>query len=239
MKINKYLLALIKRDMKRSLLLTTVLAVMAVNVLAQCVEPLDAKAFEALLNVDNVKVDFSKLLACKQVFQASSNVFAYKSGFDERFAIVLSLQALPGSKDQFPMIRVQLIPNSRGEVSDEDLRRVLSLELDRLCREGVLVNMNESLKSKLVSCAGFGLAGWDRMLVWSNGGFTPFNESAFYVPPRGCIVPLISDYSSLPVWSANQIPFSAQFAVPIIILTIILLLVVAFKKKPLSRKKAI
>ncbi|MEZ0346839.1 MAG: hypothetical protein ABWK01_09825 [Infirmifilum sp.] len=221
----------------RTLLVFTFITLLIVPfVSAQCIEPLDARAFEVVLNCGHVLVNPSKLQACTQVAHISEYVFAYKSGYDKRFAVIISLQELRGSNYRYPCIRIQFLNESLAGVSREDLRRVLDMELDRLCSEGILIGLNESLKAKILTYADFGLAGWDRRLVWDNGDFKPFNESSLYYPPRGCLVPQISDYSTLPTWSGSQ--EATALLLILLLLTGLLLLVGVYtlRRKNLSRK---
>lgn len=168
---------------------------------AQC--PESPTAFEALFNVPGVTFDAAKLPVGAGVAKVASSAYAWRSGYDARFALVLSLQTIPGLPSPVPALRVQAVEGQAG-VTDKDLRRVLTLELDRLCAESVLQGLNSSVKEKLVAAARLGLADWDRRLVWDKTGWKPFNESTLYTPPRGCQAPLVADYSSLPVWQARE-----------------------------------
>ncbi|AKG38275.1 hypothetical protein MA03_01820 [Infirmifilum uzonense] len=172
-----------------------------IRALGQCLEPLDENAFEVVLNIPSIRLDTIKLSSYKEVSKIGLNVFAYRSGYDDRFAVVLSLQTIPGSSTPYPVLRVQLIDEA-STVTYEDLRRVLGLELERLTKSGVLVGLNDSLKARIVSQARLGLAGWDMRLVWDDGQFKPYIDSSIYVPQRGCQLPLVTDYSKLPVWSS-------------------------------------
>ncbi|QOJ78720.1 hypothetical protein IG193_08215 [Infirmifilum lucidum] len=188
--------------MRVVLLVLAVLVLVPCTFLAQCPEPLEARAFEAVINTPGARLDASRL-AAYAVKEVASGVFAYRSGFDERIAVTLGLEALPATGRQYPVIRLQVLPGASG-VTDADLRRALKLELDRLTSVGVIQGLSEELESSLVLSARLGLAGWDRRLVFDNGAWRPFNESSIYVPLRGCPAPLAVDYSSLPVWRTGS-----------------------------------
>jgi len=184
----------------------------AVLVHAQCLEPLDAKACEVVLSIPGARLDALKLTAAAQVREVAPGVYAYRSGFDERFAVILSLEALPATGKQYPVLRVQAVPEAQG-VTDSDIKRVLGLELDRLTGKGIVQGVSEEERSALVATARLGLAGWDRRLVFDGSAWRPFNESSLYIPQRGCPVQPVTDYSSLPVWPAEPATGSLAFLV--------------------------
>ncbi len=189
-------------SMRVVLLAIFILVFLSSVVFAQCSEPLEARAFEAVINTPGARLDASRL-AAYPVKEVAPGVFAYRSGFDEMIAVIISLEALPPTGKQYPVIRLQVLPGIGG-VTDAELRSVLKLELDRLTSAGIIQGLSEGLESSLVSSARLGLAGWDRRLVFDNGVWRPFNESSIYVPLRGCPAPLTVDYYSLPVWTASS-----------------------------------
>jgi len=219
--------------MRCAVALVTMVVAWAILVQAQCPEPLDAKACEVVLSIPGARLDALKLTAVAQVREAAPGVYAYRSGFDERFAVILSLEALPATGKQYPVIRVQAVPEAQG-VTDSDIKRVLGLELNRLTGKGIIQGVSEEEKSALVATARLGLAGWDRRLVFDGGAWRPFNESSLYTPQRGCLVQPVTDYSSLPVWPAE--PDFSSLALPVFAACAVVAALVAWRL--LARRKS-
>jgi len=165
--------------------------------------PEDLYAVELVLPAE-VKLRGASLGAYREV---SPEVYAYRSGFDERVVVALYHSPAPPLGTRLPTVRFQ-VPVEGGSplftVSSEELCRAAKLELSRLAAAGVLEGLEPGDIEKLDAACSAGKAGWERRLVLVNGTWVPYSEVPGAKPLLGCRAPLPLSYAEVPTWPAPQ-----------------------------------
>jgi len=183
-----------------------------------CPEAEDLYAVEVVLPAE-VKLRVTSLGAYREV---SPEVYAYRSGFDERVIVALYYSSAPPLGARLPTVRFQ-VPVEGGRplftVSSEELCRAAKLELSRLAAAKVLEGLKPSDIEKLATACSAGRAGWEWRLVLVNDTWVPYSEVPGAKPLLGCRAPLPLSYAEVPTWPAPlQLPFLPAAAAAAVIL---------------------